>query len=71
MGGVLVHEFGHVVGLDHVEDTDELMYRYAGRGSVTFGPGDLAGLAAVGAGDGSCLDAGPPRRVEVDVAGRR
>lgn len=70
-GGVLVHEFGHVVGLDHVEDTDELMHRYAGRGPVAFGPGDRAGLEAVGAGDGSCLDPGPPRDVDVDVSERR
>lgn len=72
-GGVLVHEVGHVVGLDHVEDPDQLMYRYAGSGPVRFGSGDLAGFAAVGAeaGGGDCLDAGPPRQVEVEVTGRR
>lgn len=72
-GGVLVHEFGHVVGLDHVEDPSQLMYRYAGSGPVRFGAGDLAGFDAVGAGTGggACLDAGRPRLVEVEVAGRR
>jgi hypothetical protein len=70
-GGVLVHEFGHIVGLDHVEDRAQLMYHYAGRGPVEFGDGDLAGLAAVGARDGTCLDAGRPRVVQVELTGRR
>ena len=72
-GGVLVHEIGHVVGLDHVEDPDQLMYRYAGSGAVRFGSGDLAGFDAVGAGtgDGACLDPGRPRAVEIEVTGRR
>lgn len=72
-GGVLVHEIGHVVGLDHVEDSGQLMYRYAGSGQVRFGAGDLAGFDAVGAGTagGACLDAGPPRAVEVEVSERR
>jgi hypothetical protein len=40
------HEFGHLVGLDHVNDRGELMYPSVGR--LDFGPGDLAGLAKVG-----------------------
>lgn len=72
-GGVLVHEAGHIVGLDHVDDASQLMYRYAGRGDIRFGAGDLAGLDAVGTGvgGGACLDAGPPRVVEVELSGRR
>lgn len=70
-GGVLVHEFGHVVGLDHVDDSDELMYRHSARGPITLGPGDRAGLEAVGVRDGICLDAGPPRAVQVEVSTRR
>jgi hypothetical protein len=46
---VLMHELGHVVGLAHVEDTDEVMN--AESSDVTsFGPGDLAGLATLGRG---------------------
>lgn len=45
---LLLHELGHLVGLDHVKDRNELMYpRAAAR--TTYGPGDLAGLAELGA----------------------
>lgn len=40
---ILAHELGHVLGLDHVEDTDELMNAEY-RGQSGFGPGDREGL---------------------------
>ena len=41
------HEFGHLVGLDHVDDHDELMYP-ENVGQRSFGPGDLEGLSILG-----------------------
>ncbi|MGY1653460.1 matrixin family metalloprotease [Geodermatophilus sp. SYSU D01119] len=46
---VLMHELGHVVGLDHVDDPAELMHG-TNAGQTGFGPGDLAGLARLGRG---------------------
>jgi hypothetical protein len=46
-GEVLMHELGHVVGLGHVSDIGDAMYPTV-RGIAEYGPGDLAGLAAVG-----------------------
>ena len=46
---VIMHELGHVVGLDHVSDPRELMFP-AATYVTGWGPGDLQGLAAVGAG---------------------
>lgn len=47
-GVVLDHELGHVMGLDHVADPQELMAAM-NTGQTGFGPGDLAGLARLGA----------------------
>jgi hypothetical protein len=63
-GSTILHELAHVVGLDHVDDPDELLHVHPGAGSVTFGPGDLAGLAAVGAQHG-CREVPAPQHVEV------
>ena len=41
------HEFGHLVGLGHVDDPDEIMNKHGVRVS-TYGPGDLEGLARIG-----------------------
>lgn len=48
---VVQHELGHLVGLDHVADPDQLMYTETGpRGPTDWGNGDLAGLNLLGRG---------------------
>ncbi|MBT0769232.1 matrixin family metalloprotease [Kineosporia sp. J2-2] len=49
---VVLHEFGHVLGLDHVDDPGELMYRTPTAQSHTdgFEVGDRRGLAALSGG---------------------
>jgi Matrixin len=56
-GSVLLHELGHVMGLDHVKDPDQLMYsgKFPTFGLHDFGPGDLEGLRRLGT-DAGCLD---------------
>jgi hypothetical protein len=44
---ILDHEFGHLVGLAHVDDRGELMYA-ENLGRTTYGPGDREGLARLG-----------------------
>lgn len=46
---ILVHELAHVVGLDHVDESSELMHPTTSH-RVDLGPGDLQGLALVGRG---------------------
>jgi hypothetical protein len=47
---LLMHEFGHVLGLDHVSDKRQIMYDEVFWDTpAIWGNGDLAGLAAVGA----------------------
>lgn len=46
---IMMHELGHVVGLDHVQDPTQLMYP-RNLGLTAFGPGDLEGLAVLGNG---------------------
>lgn len=45
---MLRHELGHVVGLAHVSATTEIMGTGGNGTARRWGPGDLAGLAAVG-----------------------
>ncbi len=50
---VVLHEFGHLVGLDHVTDQSQLMYPSTSAGVVTFASGDLIGLNKLG--QGACF----------------
>jgi matrixin len=56
-GSVLLHELGHIMGLDHVRDPDQLMYsgRRPNFSVSLFGAGDLEGLRQLGE-DAGCLD---------------
>ncbi len=49
---VLMHELGHLVGLDHVTDERQLMFPST-TFQTTFGEGDLQGLRILG--DGPCV----------------
>jgi hypothetical protein len=54
-GNLVLHEIGHVVGLDHIDDRSQLMNASIHSGSPNgYGAGDLAGLAQLGARQG-CL----------------
>lgn len=48
---IVMHEIGHLLGLDHVDDTGELMFAES-VGRTDLGPGDRKGLALLGS--GSC-----------------
>jgi len=57
-GPIVLHEWGHVMGLDHVEESGQLMHA-SGGGVADFGPGDIEGLRRVGRSEG-CLETPPP-----------
>ena len=50
---LLMHEIGHIVGLDHVDDRKQIMFKEV-QHRTQWGPGDLAGLRQVGRTQG-CL----------------
>ena len=47
---VVLHEIGHLLGLDHVGDTSQIMHEYSSPEVTTYQAGDLAGLEALGTG---------------------
>jgi hypothetical protein len=46
----VLHELGHLVGLDHVSDRRQIMFSEGQDGVTDFADGDLRGLAALGRG---------------------
>lgn len=63
-GATILHEFGHLLGLAHADHPEELMATLPGDGPVRLGPGDRAGLRAIGA-DAGCRDVPDAQPVEV------
>jgi len=53
MAAVVLHEFGHLVGLDHVNDASQLMFKRPTALPGVVGDGDRRGLATLG--DGPCF----------------
>lgn len=53
LNAVVLHEFGHLIGLDHVPDPGELMYKQPSPHPGGFAAGDRRGLAALS--DGPCF----------------
>ena len=59
-GNLVLHELGHVLGLDHVDDRSQVMYpSISTRSPDGFAGGDLAGLARLGS-EGGCLRVASP-----------
>jgi hypothetical protein len=58
-GTMLMHEIGHVVGLGHFTDVQQIMNPYITNGIKDFGAGDRTGLTAVGSAMG-CLPSTAP-----------
>jgi hypothetical protein len=59
-GNLVLHELGHLIGLDHVQDRGQLMYpSISDRSPDGFAGGDLAGLGQLGPA-GGCLRLASP-----------
>jgi predicted Zn-dependent protease len=50
LDAVVLHEFGHLVGLDHVPDPHQLMYKQPTVHPGGFADGDRRGLALLSGG---------------------
>ncbi len=51
---LVLHELGHVIGLGHTTETNQIMYPYDEASPITYANGDLQGLASLGMAAG-CL----------------
>src|SRR3954469_11912269 len=60
MGAVLMHELGHLVGLDHVADRDQMMFATVTDKPAAWADGDLAGLSQLGRAAGCLKVPHPP-----------
>ena len=45
---VMLHELGHLVGLDHTSDRHQIMFSESQYNVLDYGGGDLRGLALLG-----------------------
>jgi len=50
LNAVVLHEFGHLVGLDHVPDSNQLMFKQPTGHTTGFADGDRRGLALLSGG---------------------